>query len=91
MVMESKMTIEEAAQDLESALRPFSWYLSTGVGATESGPALFVYVKSNSKHVAAAVAGEWQGYRVVVRTVGGVRPLTSPASNGATGRHHYAN
>jgi hypothetical protein len=69
------MTPDQAASLLDKHLRKFPWYLSTGVGRTIEGDALFVYVKSAKHRELNSITPSWQGYRVVVRPVGSIRAL----------------
>ena len=68
------MTVEQATTSLDATLRPYPWYLSSGVGQTEKGPSIFVYVKSARAHGVSSIAKMWEGYPVIVRPVGVVRP-----------------
>ena len=66
---------EQAADQLNNKLRPHSWYLSTGVGETSTGVALFVYVKSARHSELTALRNGWKGYPVFIRSVGSVKPV----------------
>ena len=79
--MESKLSLNQAAKDLESLLRPFRWFISVGVGTFDNSEALFVYVKSRNHPELASLEKGWKGFRVLVRAVGAVRPLGSKKSH----------
>lgn len=69
------MTPEEAANQLDRKLRPYKWYISTGVGETgRDDPALFVYVTTAKPRELSRLADGWMGYKVIVSSVGSVRP-----------------
>lgn len=80
------MTPESAADLLDKKLRPYPWYVSTGVGDTTDGAALFVYVKTARRRELASLADGWMGYKVVIRPVGSIRPARRttpvPTENG---------
>lgn len=61
------MNIEEATDILDDQLRGKIWLNSTGYGATDAGPAIFVYAKYEPTE---PVADTWQGFPVIVRIVG---------------------
>ena len=70
------MTPEKAAEQVDEKLRPKAWYVSTGVGATVDGPALFVYVKSGRhRELANLERSGVAGFPVLIRVTGGVRAL----------------
>ena len=69
------MTPEEAARRLDAELRPHPWYNSIGVGATEEGPALFVYVRTDRHRELSRLDRGWLGYKVIVRPTGRVRAI----------------
>jgi hypothetical protein len=72
------MSPENAAKLLDAELRPYPWYLSVGVGASsEGGPLLFVYTKSGKHPELARLGGAWQGFEIVVKPVGAIRPVAS--------------
>lgn len=73
------MSPADAAKRLDERLRGQAWYLSTGIGQTEAGTALFVYVKSDRHTELRILAQGWMGYPVMVRKVGGIRPLGAPS------------
>ena len=76
-----KMSPDEAAQELDKQLRIYSWYLSTGVGRTEDGAALFVYVKSRNHPELKSVKKGWRGYTVLIRAVGTIHPVANGKGN----------
>ena len=42
--------INEVITDLDKRLRPFPWYVASGIGVTDKGkPAIFAYVKRLQK------------------------------------------
>jgi hypothetical protein len=65
---------EDAASALDERLRPYPWYLSIGVGNTERGVALFVYVKTARRKELQFLSRGWMGYPVLIRPVGSIRP-----------------
>jgi hypothetical protein len=65
---------EEAARALDEKLRPFPWYISIGIGNTERGVALFVYVKTAHRKELQFLSHGWMGYPVLIRPVGSIRP-----------------
>jgi hypothetical protein len=70
------MTPDGAAHLLDTELRPYPWYLSVGVGNTADGqPLLFVYTKTGRHRELAKLGSGWMGYKVIVRTVGSIRPI----------------
>jgi hypothetical protein len=71
------MSPEDAAKEIESELRRFRWFLSTGVGRTKDGETVFVYVKTRKHPELRKLEDGWRGYNVLVRTVGSIRPVTS--------------
>jgi hypothetical protein len=73
--MGSKMRPEDAARALDQELRRHPWYISTGVGEIERGPALFVYVKSARHKELQNLSGGWMGFQVLIRPVGLIRPV----------------
>lgn len=72
--MGSEMTPERAAQKLDERLRSHNWYLSTGVGTTAVGEALFVYVKSQNHPELKTLGDRWMGYDLLIRKVGSILP-----------------
>jgi hypothetical protein len=70
------MTAEQAAYQLDQRLRRYSWYMSTGIGETSEGWALFVYVKTPRQPELGALKDGWMGYKVMIRSVGAVRPVS---------------
>jgi hypothetical protein len=65
---------EDAARALDERLRPYPWYLSIGVGNTDRGVALFVYVKAVRRRELHFLSRGWMGYPVFVRAVGSIKP-----------------
>jgi hypothetical protein len=65
---------ENAARALDEKLRPYPWYLSIGIGNTERGVALFVYVKTVHRRELQFLSRGWMGYPVFVRPVGSIKP-----------------
>jgi hypothetical protein len=78
------MSPEIAAHSLDEKLRPYPWYLSVGVGDTERGIALFVYVKSARHRELQVLSRGWMGYPVHIRPVGSIKPVRTqdPAASG---------
>lgn len=75
-----EMTMEQAAQLLDEKLRGYPWYVSVGVGATTSGPTLFLYVKHSRAAELKQFSSGWYGYPVIIRAVGAVRPASRELS-----------
>jgi hypothetical protein len=71
----SNIPPDKAAELLDRELRQYPWYTSIGVGSTEEGTALFLYVTSAKHRELSRVADGWMGYRVIVRPIGRVRPV----------------
>ena len=69
------MNVESAAALLDERLRPFAWYISTGIGETADGAVLFVYVKARKPRLLADLDDGWNGYRVQVRVLGTVHSV----------------
>ncbi len=70
------MTPEKAAEQVDEKLRPNPWYVSTGVGATVHGPALFIYVKSGRhRELTNLERTVVAGFPVLVRVTGGLRAI----------------
>lgn len=68
------MTAEQAATQLDSKLRGYPWYISTGVGAADT---IYLYVKSSRHRELNFLRGGWLGYQVVIRSTGSVSALNS--------------
>lgn len=75
--MASRILPEEAARRLDQELRGRPWYLTTGVGESDDGHVLFVYVKRISKRDSEALEQGWLGYPVIVEAMGGIRAIAS--------------
>jgi hypothetical protein len=75
--MECEMQPEIAASHLDRRLRPYKWYQACGVGATQSGPAIFVYVSSEKHKELRELGDSWMGYKLVIRRTGPIRALTA--------------
>jgi hypothetical protein len=71
----SSISPEKAAELLDRELRQYPWYTSIGVGDTEEGTALFLYVTSGRHKELSRVADGWMGYPVIIRPIGRVRPI----------------
>jgi hypothetical protein len=85
--MESReMSPEEAARKLDEKYRRYPWFISVGVGETPNGPALFVYVKTAKHPELKAISGGWMGFRVLIRAIGSIRPVSRTTSRPAIGR-----
>lgn len=69
------MTPEQAADRLDRELRKHKWYQSIGVGETDDGPAIFVYVATARHSVLTKYAKGWMGYPVFVRPTGRIRAV----------------
>ena len=62
---------------LDQKLRMKPWYISVGVGDTDEGAALFLYVKSKRHREIAQLGDSWLGFKLVVQPVGSIRPATA--------------
>lgn len=69
------MNAEYAARKLDEKLRPFPWFNSVGVGMTDKGETLFVYVRSMRHRELSEIGKYWMGIPVVIRATGGIRPM----------------
>jgi len=69
------MTAEHAAESLDKLLRKHPWYISIGVGQTERGECLFIYVKSARHRELSSIRDGWMGYPVSIHPVGTVRAI----------------
>jgi hypothetical protein len=74
--MESNADLERAASRLDLKLRMKPWYISVGVGETEEGAAIFLYVKSKRHREISDLGNRWLGHRLIVKPVGSIRPAT---------------
>jgi hypothetical protein len=81
--MASSLDAERAALQLDRKLRMKSWYVSVGVGDTDEGVALFLYVKSKRHREIAQLGDRWLGFKLVVQAIGSIRP--------AAASHHLTN
>ena len=79
--MEYKVSVEEAAAALDTEFRRYPWFLSVGVGETESGPTLFAYVRSSNHSELARLNNEWRGFTLLIRAVGTVNRVYSGDHN----------
>lgn len=68
-----ELNAEDAARELDHLLRGHSWYLSTGIAATDHDTVLIVYVKSERHRELKAFSDGWHGYKVSVKRIGLVR------------------
>jgi hypothetical protein len=81
------MTPEKAAALLDAELRPYAWYIATGVGETDDGPTLFVYAKTGKHRKLTSVEKNgWQGYKVNIEVTGPMRPILLHSVNRTTSR-----
>jgi hypothetical protein len=72
--MASNLDAERAAAQLDQKLRMKPWYISVGVGDTDEGVALFLYVKSKRHRDVIGLGNNWRGFRLIVQPVGSIRP-----------------
>jgi hypothetical protein len=72
------MTAEQAALELDARLRPFSWFVSVGIGGAPEGQTLFVYVKSARHKELSELRHGWKGFKVAIRAVGSIRATARP-------------
>jgi hypothetical protein len=86
--MASNLDAERAAAQLDQKLRMKPWYVSVGVGDTDGGVALFLYVKSKRHRDILELGNSWLGYKLIVEPVGSIRPAT--ASHEASPRYFPA-
>jgi hypothetical protein len=70
------MTIEAAAESLQTRLTGSPWFTAIGVGGRQEQPILYVYSKSLRGVDTAMFEDGWQGYPVQFVKVGTVRPVT---------------
>jgi hypothetical protein len=75
--MASNPDAERAAAELDQKLRMKPWYISVGVGDTDKGVALFLYVKSKRHRDIIGLGNNWRGFRLIVQPVGSIRPATA--------------
>lgn len=73
----SDISIEEASRRLNDHLRLKSWYLSVGVGETDEGDAIFLYVKTKRHRDISKLGKRWMGFSLIVEAVGSIRPASS--------------
>jgi hypothetical protein len=70
------MTPNQAAALLDAELRPYPWYIATGVGEMDDGPTLFVYAKTGRHRKLTSIERNgWQGYKVNIEVTGPMRPI----------------
>jgi hypothetical protein len=75
------MSVELAAEQLESKLKEFPWFIAVGTGTKEDGrDALYVYVKSGRYPELRSFTTGWRGYDVLVRRIGSIRPVSHEIS-----------
>jgi hypothetical protein len=70
-----KLSAEQAANELDKALRGNRWYISTGVGETAEGEVLFVYTTGANHTKLKQIEKGWLGFKVLVRKTGRIRSL----------------
>lgn len=85
--MESKIVPEQAAARLDQKLRMKPWYISVGVGETDEGAAIFLYVKSARHREIADLGKRWLGHRLIIKPIGSIRPAAALAPNVNQGAH----
>ena len=71
----SEISIEEASRRLSNLLRPQPWYVSVGVGETDEGEVIFLYVTTKRHRELSKLGKNWMGFPLVVEAVGAVRPV----------------
>jgi hypothetical protein len=79
------MRADEAARALDKKLRPYSWYLSVGVGESNGRAALYLYVKFQRHKELREMASGWMGFQVIIRPVGSISSATSQAVEDVVG------
>jgi len=70
------MTVEKAADRLNSKLNRTPGFVALGVGEEGGRPSLIVYVRSVNSDLARLEREGWEGYQVVIKKTGLPRPLT---------------
>jgi hypothetical protein len=73
--MVSEISIEEASRRLDKQLRPQPWYVSVGVGETDEGEVIFLYVKTKGHRELTKLGKRWMSFRLIVEAVGSIRPV----------------
>ena len=68
------MTIEQAARELRDHYRDASWISAIGIGQQHGRLCIFLYAKSLGAAKAHFLKESWQGFPVVIRKMGSVRP-----------------
>ena len=76
-----RLSPDEAAKELDAKFRKFKWYIGVGIGASNEGDVLFVYVKSDRHQELREIEKGWRNYNVAIRAVGDVRPVLASAGN----------
>ena len=71
-----KMSLNESIQRLHEELKGHPWYLGIGECTLENKSTLIVYTKSKRHPELASLKGKWEGYEVITKAVGTIRPLT---------------
>jgi len=76
----SEEEADRAADNLDSILRNQPWFISSGVGETPSGFAIFVYSKNASGPKTQKLEQGWMGFPVIVRVTGKIRRVAGEQS-----------
>jgi hypothetical protein len=74
------MTPDRAAKLLDTELRGRKWYVSTGVGARDGAPTLYVYVRSERHSELTKLRSGYLGFPIAVRKTGGIRSVKKRAT-----------
>jgi len=73
----SEEEADRAADNLDLVLRNQPWFVSSGVGETPDGFAIFVYSKNASGPKAQKLEQSWMGFPVIVRVIGKIRRIAN--------------
>lgn len=75
------MDAAEAAKSLQALLKAQPWFTAVGVGIDGEGKvALFLYVSRLNVDAKAYERDGWNGYPVLIRKMGPLRPVSRPAT-----------
>jgi len=74
--------VRVAASSLQLKLAPFKWFRMVGIGTVEGADVLIVYVANRTKAVLKNVPDEWEGFRVIIRT------MSQPTPGGFSGESY---
>ena len=68
------MAPKEAATTLYERLQDQPWFLTVGIGVHEGEAAIYLYVKTTRGVKASFSSDRWEGYPVLVKTMGALHP-----------------